>query len=122
MRSLEFTLSILAVVADVVTRMLKTQVTLGNISRVLLNLTKRYLQCSKTPPPSQCSRSQQSYFLFRSSVRAASHHNFVTCLIGLVGVVICIFSWEEFFDGTFEDCIGFLILTIAPFCFRISTR
>ena len=43
MRSLEFTLSILAVVADVVTRMLKTQVTLGNISRVLLNLIKRFI-------------------------------------------------------------------------------
>ena len=56
--------------------MLKSRVTLRNTFRDLLNLTKRYLQCSKTPPPSQCSRSQQSYFFFRSSIRAASHHNF----------------------------------------------
>ena len=39
--SLEFTLSALALVAAAVRRMIKTQVTLGNISRVLLNLTKR---------------------------------------------------------------------------------
>ena len=38
-RSLEFTLSTLALVAANVWRMFKTQVTLGNISRVLLNLT-----------------------------------------------------------------------------------
>ena len=40
-RSLEFSLSKLALVAAVVRRMLKTRVTLGNISRVLLNLFKR---------------------------------------------------------------------------------
>ena len=39
-RSLEFTLSTLALVAAVVRRMFKTRVTLENISRVLLNLTK----------------------------------------------------------------------------------
>ena len=38
--SLEFTLSTLALVAAVVRRMFKTRVTLENISRVLLNLTK----------------------------------------------------------------------------------
>ena len=42
-RSLEFILSTLALVAAVVWRMLKTRVTLGNISRVLLNLTKRLI-------------------------------------------------------------------------------
>ena len=42
-RSLEFTLSTLALVAAVVRRMLKTRVTLGNISRVLLNLFKRLI-------------------------------------------------------------------------------
>ena len=41
--SLEFTLSTLALLAADVRRMLKTQVTLGNISRVLLNLYKRYI-------------------------------------------------------------------------------
>ena len=40
-RSLEFTLSTLALVAAVVRKMLKTRVILGNISRVLLNLTKK---------------------------------------------------------------------------------
>ena len=42
-RSLEFTLSTLALVAAVVRRILKTRVALGNISRVLLNLTKRLI-------------------------------------------------------------------------------
>ena len=41
--SLEFTLSTLELVAAVVRKMLKTRVTLGNISRVLLNLTKRLI-------------------------------------------------------------------------------
>ena len=39
-RSLEFTLFTLALVAAVVRRMLKTRVTLGNVFRVLLNLTR----------------------------------------------------------------------------------
>ena len=42
-RSLEFALSTLGLVAAVVRRMLKTLVTLGNISRVLLNLVKRLI-------------------------------------------------------------------------------
>ena len=42
-RSLEFTFSILALVAAIVRKMDKTRVTLGNISRALLNLTKKYL-------------------------------------------------------------------------------
>ena len=42
-RSLELTLSTLALVAAAVREMLKTWVTLGNISRVLLNLTKRLI-------------------------------------------------------------------------------
>ena len=42
-RSLEFTFSTLALVAVVVRRMLKTLVTLGNICRTLLNLTKRLI-------------------------------------------------------------------------------
>ena len=40
-RFLEFTLSTLALVAAAVRKMLKTRVILGNISRVLLNLTKK---------------------------------------------------------------------------------
>ena len=40
-RPLEFALSTLALVAVAVRRMLKTRVTLGNISRALLNLIKR---------------------------------------------------------------------------------
>ena len=55
-RSLEFALSRRALVSAVLRRMLKTRVTLENISHVLLNLTKTLI-CSKTPPTSQCSRS-----------------------------------------------------------------
>ena len=42
-RPLEFTFSTLAPVAAVVRKMPETRVTLGNISRVLLNLCKRFL-------------------------------------------------------------------------------
>ena len=55
-RSVEFTLSTVALVAAVVRRILKTRVTLGNISRDLLSLTERLI-ISKTHPPSICSRS-----------------------------------------------------------------
>ena len=41
MRSFEFTLSTLVVMAAIERKMLKTRVTLGNISRVLLNLIKK---------------------------------------------------------------------------------
>ena len=47
-------LSTLALIAAVVKRILKPRETLGNISCVLLSLSK--IIC-KTPPPSQCSRS-----------------------------------------------------------------
>ena len=40
---LEFTISTLALVPTVVRKMIKTLVTLGNFSRVLLNLTKRLI-------------------------------------------------------------------------------
>ena len=39
---LEFTLSKLALVAAVVRKILKTRVALGNISRVLLNQTRKF--------------------------------------------------------------------------------
>ena len=39
---LEFTLSTLALVAAVVRKILKTRVTLGNISRALLNQTRKF--------------------------------------------------------------------------------
>ena len=53
--SLEFALSILSLVAAVVRKMLKTRVTLRNISFVLLNLIKRLLfVIFKDSPPSQC--------------------------------------------------------------------
>ena len=39
----KFTLSTFALVTAVVRKMLKTRVTLGNISRVLLSLSKRYI-------------------------------------------------------------------------------
>ena len=56
--SLEFTLSTLALVAVVVRRMLITRVTPGNISHVLLNLTKTLIFATfKDSPPSQCSLS-----------------------------------------------------------------
>ena len=52
--SLEFTLSKLALVADVVRGMLKARVAPGNIYRVLLNLTNRLIfamfkDCSSFP-------------------------------------------------------------------------
>ena len=58
MGSLEFALSTFGLVAAVFRRMLKTGVTLGNISRVLLNVTEKLLFVMfEYSLPSQCSRS-----------------------------------------------------------------
>ena len=38
----------------------------------------------------------------------------MNCLICLVSVMICIFNYEEFLCGTFEDCLVFVIFIIAP--------
>ena len=89
--SLEFTLSTLALVAAVVRRMLKTRVTLGNISRVLLNLTKRlifaiYKDSSSFPMLKQLrmlKQLKQSYFLFSSPIMAASHLNFCSLALSV---------------------------------------
>ena len=38
--------------------------------------------------------------------RGRGGYLFMTCLICLVSVLICILNCEEFIYGTFEDCIG----------------
>ena len=48
--------------------------------------------------------------------RGRGGYLFMTCLICLINVMICIFDCEEFVHGTFEDCIGFCNShTIATF-------
>ena len=99
-RSLEFTYSTLAVVAVVVRRMLKTRVTLGNISHVLLNLIKRLI-----------------FVMF--NVLALT---FVPFSYLLVSVMMCIFNCEEFIYGTFEDCFDLCKFHYCSSYFRISAR
>ena len=40
--------------------------------------------------------------------RGRGGYLFMTCLICLVSVMICIFNWEKFIYGTFEDCIALI--------------
>ena len=78
-RPLEFALSTLALVAVAVRRMLKTRVTLGNISRALLNLIKRsiFLMFKDSFPSVHA---VNSYLLFSSPITAASCLN---CFLAL---------------------------------------
>ena len=80
-RSLEFILSTLALVAAV-RRMLKIRVTLGNISGVLLNLNRILLNVIKICnvqrlllPLNIHAVNIHSYFLFSSPFTSASHLN-----------------------------------------------
>ena len=114
--SLEFTLSTLTLVAAVVTRILKTRVTLGNVSCVLLNLTKRF----HVPPNTHAVNSHIFSLVYQLQLLLAL--TFILCLICLLSVVICIFSWEELIYWTFEDCIGlFNSHYCSFFCLKIST-
>ena len=40
------------------------------------------------------------------------------CLISLVSVMICIFNWEEFIYGMFEDCISLFNSHYRSFLFQ----
>ena len=75
-RSLEFTFSSFALLAAVVSRMLKTQVTLINISRVLLNLTKRLIFSMLTDSSSLPMFTQLTVIFSVEFNYPASHLNF----------------------------------------------
>ena len=115
-RFLEFCLSTLALVAAVVRRMLKTRVTLGNISCVLLNLFKRLIFAMfKESSPSQCSCSYYSYFFFSSTITATSHFNFCSRALSVQFVSYVYSVGKSLFMGRLRIALVFLILTIAHF-------
>ena len=109
----KFTLSTFALVTAVVRKMLKTRVTLGNISRVLLNLTKRLIFAMFKDSSSFLMFKQlQSYFLFSSPITAASCLNF--CSLALS---VWLASWYVFltvkslFRGRLRIALVFTFLT-----------
>ena len=107
-RSLECTLSTLALPAAVVRQILKTRVTLGNISRVLLNLTKRLI-FAMFRDSSFLSMFTQLTIIFSLQFNkycCFSYWLLFPCLICLVSVMMCTFNLEEVIYGTFEDYIG----------------
>ena len=81
-RSLEFTLSTLALVASAVRKMLKNRVTLGNISSALLNLTKRLIFVMFIDSSSLSMFMKLTFMLsLQSPITAAFHLNF--CFLAL---------------------------------------
>ena len=110
--SLEFTLSSLALVAAVVRRMLKIRVTLGNVSRVLLNLTKRLIFLMFKDS------SFLSMYTNLTVIFSQSYFSFVFLPICLISFMICTFNWEEFIYGTFEDSIGLFNSHYCSFLFQ----
>ena len=66
---------------DVVRSMLKTRVTPGNISLVLLNLTKKIIFVMFKDSFLQCSRSLHLYFLFSLQITATSCFNFSSLVV-----------------------------------------
>ena len=103
--------------------MLETQLTLGNISCVLLNLTKRFLQFSKALLPSIAHAVNSHVFLFSWSITAAARFNF--CSFALF---VWLMSWyansvgRSLFMGCLRIALAFSVLTITHFYFKISTR
>ena len=121
-RPLQFVLSTLARVAAVVRKMLKTRVTLGNISRVSSNLIKRLISVMfkdcLPPPAPQCSCSWHShflYFLFSSPITAASRLNFCSLALSVWSVSWYVFSiGKSLLTGHLRIVLAFAIPTIAP--------
>ena len=95
--------------------MLKTRVTLENISLVLLNLFKRLIlvNVQRLHLPPDVPAFNIHIFSLIYQLQLILTLTLVPFPIYLVCVMICTFDWEEFIYGTFEDCIVFLILTIA---------
>ena len=118
--SLEFTFPESALVAAVVRRMVKTRVTLGNICRVLLNLTKRLIFAMFKDSSSLPMFTQLTviFSLWLINYGCLSPLLLFPYLICLASVMICIFSWEEFIYGLFEDCIGLFISQYRSFLFQ----
>ena len=117
-RSLEFTLFTLALLAAVVRKILKTRVTLGNISRTLLNKTKRLIFVMFKDSSSLSMFTQLTFIFSLNSITVASHLNL--CSLALSWYVCSI--RKSLFTECLRIALAFLILTIAPFCVRISTR
>ena len=122
--TLEFALFTLALVADVVRRMLKTWVALGNFSRVLLNLIKRLIYVKFKDFSSLPMFTQLAFIfsLYFTNYGWFTPYLLFPCLICLVSVMMCIFNWEEFIYGTFVDCIGLWNSNCCSLYFRISVH
>ena len=105
----------LGLVANIDRNMLKTRVTLENISLALLNLIKRFIFVMFKVFFPQRSRSLHSYFLFSSPITAASRLSFCTLTLP-----VWLVSWYVFYFGKrlftwrLRIALVFAILTIAP--------
>ena len=88
--------------------MLKTRVTLGNISRILLDLTKKliFVMYKDSSSLSMFTHSTFTFSLYFTNYGCLSPYFLFPCLTCLVSFMICIFNSEEFNYGTFEDSIG----------------
>ena len=117
MYSLELGLSTLALVAALVRRMLKTLVIPQNISHALLNIIKGLISAMfKDSFPSQCLRSQHSYFLFCSPITATSRFNFCSLALSVWVVSWYVSSIEKsLFTERLRIILVIAILSIALF-------
>ena len=121
--SLEFTLSKHALVAAVVRGMLKTWITLRDVFCVLLNLACILLNLINISNVQRLLLPLN--FTLNIHIFSLVHQLWLflwqilfPCLISLVNVMICIFNWEEFIYGMFEDCIGLFNSHYRSFLFQ----
>ena len=85
--------------------MLKTRVTLRDISRVLLNLINICHVLRLLLPPNVYAVNIYIFSLVHQ-LRLLPTLTFVPLPHLFGSVMILTFNWEEFIYGTFEDCIG----------------
>ena len=117
--------TILALVAGVVRRMLKTWVTLGNISCFLSNLTKRLIFAIFKHSYLLPMFTQLTVIFYLSFT---NYGCFLPWLLFPMLISVWLVSWyvcsvgNSLFMGRLRIALAFFIVTIAPFCFRISTR
>ena len=98
-------------------RMLKSRVPLENISRVLLNLIKRWIFVMfKNASPPNVHAVNSHVFSLDHQLRLVLALTLFPCFTCLASIIICIF---KFTYRTFEDCIGLWNVHYCCSCFRI---
>ena len=117
-----FALFTLALTADVFRRMLKTQVKLGNVALVLINLIKRFIFVMFKLLPPNVHAVNIHIFSLVYQLQLLLTLTFVPSRYLFGWFLICLFNGEQFIYKTFQHCIALCHSHYCSSDFGISNR